>query len=285
MKKHLLIFGLVLLAMLLFGCTRETGSVLNQTTNESSTETNESVVFYFPKIAPSVYEEGFSINYSAKCITEAGTKEYYTEDICGREGYNATCVIRGIGYASMNGKMGSCDADETGRMCSTGMFRYPGPHFYEVRVYSCEQIQSALGIPCGTNMNLSLLQQRLPASGLQPLCQGRITFNVTGEYIAPQCVLYSDCNQTCENCDSGRYHCFMRRCVECSANIQCKRDYLCNTTKFLCEEKKPCEDLGGVVCPPGEDGGCGCMGGNILYEAKERCCCKFYSENGYCLQS
>lgn len=276
MKKHLLIFGLVLLAMLLFGCTKETEPVLNQTTNESSTETNESVIFSLPKTVPSVYEEGFRVVYTAKCV-EAG-KEYYVEEICGREGYNATCLTRGAGHLSMNGTTGPCDADEAGSICSTGMFGYPGLHFYEVRIYDCEQIQSALGVPCGTNINRSLLSE------LQPLCHGRLTFNVTGEYIAPQCFLNSDCNQTCENCNRGRYHCFMRRCVECSANAYCNRGYLCNTTKFRCEEKIPCEDLGGVVCPPGEDGGCGCMGGNILYEARERCCCKFYSENGYCLE-
>ncbi|NYZ79133.1 hypothetical protein H0N99_03205 [Candidatus Micrarchaeota archaeon] len=282
MKKYLLIFGLVLLAMLLFGCIKETEPVLNQTTNESSTETNESVVFFFPKTVPSVYEEGFGVVYTAKCI-EAGRKEYYVESICGREGYNATCVIRGAGYASMNGTKGPCDADEAGSMCSTGMFRYPGPHFYEVRVYDCEQIQSALGVPCGAKMNHSLLNQSL-LSELQPLCHGKVTFNVTGEYIAPQCILNSDCNQTCENCSRGLYHCFMRRCVECSANAYCKKGYLCNMSEFRCEEKISCEDLGGVVCPPGEEGGCGCMGGNILYEAKERCCCKFYSENGSCLK-
>ena len=272
------IIPILILVIFLFGCAKETESAPNQTTNESSTETNESVVFFLPKVVPSVYETGFSVVYTAECM-EAG-KEYYVEEICGREGYNSTCLIRGAGYSSMNGTIGPCDADEAGSMCSTGMFRYPGPHFYEVRIYDCEQIQSMLGVPCDTKINRSLLSE------FQPLCHGKVTFNVTGEYIAPQCVLNSDCNQTCEKCSSDRYRCFMRRCVECSANVYCNSGYVCNTTNFRCEEKKPCKDFGGVVCPPGEDGACGCMGGgNILYEAKERCCCKFYSENGYCLQS
>ena len=120
-------------------------------------------------------------------------------------------------------------------------FADEGKYFYEVSVYSCNTIESILGVDCSVRMDKKELRK------INPVKIVTKAINVKGRVNVPECEVNDDCTKTCVGCKDGTQLCesAIERCVDCLNDWNCKSDYKCidNSCIFWeCETNGDCND-------------------------------------------
>ncbi len=120
-------------------------------------------------------------------------------------------------------------------------FADEGKYFYEVSVYSCNTIESTLGVDCSVRMDKRELRK------INPVKTVTKAINVKGRVNIPECKTNDGCTKTCVGCKQGTQLCewIIERCIDCSTDWDCKSNYKCINKSCIfweCETNRDCNE-------------------------------------------
>jgi hypothetical protein len=164
MKKKFqiaLISFIIILFISFSGCIQQPEK---QTENKISTETLDNL-----SLTINITKTSFSLGETLKekyIIENKGPPfKAYEVMICRREGYENSCINKGIGILNTGNTTGGyfqpCEISDKGAFCVPDSFTISGTYIYELTVYDCAQIERTLDVNCDSEAEYDKIKSQI----------------------------------------------------------------------------------------------------------------------------